>query len=119
MTAPARHPAPPADTPRPSGTGLARVEVRAPEADRPLVRALARRLSEGGPDAERLRALMRDALSTGGPETGGVLAALRRSPLVGADGTSTPGSRERTVPSVSSPDGCCRWTSARRWSGRA
>ncbi|WP_299440679.1 hypothetical protein [uncultured Rhodospira sp.] len=85
MTAPARHPAPPTRTPRPSGRELARVQVRAPEADRPLVRALARRLSEGGPDAERLRALVRDALGTEGAETGGVLASLRRSPMAGAD----------------------------------
>jgi len=85
MTASAQHPPDQTQTRRSSGRDLARVQVRAPEADRPLVRALARRLSEGGPDAERLRALVRDALGTEGAETGGVLASLRRSPMVGAD----------------------------------
>jgi hypothetical protein len=85
MTTPAQPSAPQTPTSRPSGAELVRVEVRAIEADRPLVRALARRLSEGGPDAERLRTLVSQALAPDPTETGGVLAALRRSPLVGAD----------------------------------
>lgn len=65
--------------------GLARFEVQGLPADRALIRSLARRLAEDGPDAERLRATMRDRLSDEPPHTGGILAALRRSPLVGED----------------------------------
>jgi hypothetical protein len=66
-----------------SERGLARFEVLGLDADRDLIRSLARRLAEQGPDAKRLRA----AVSQTGepPKKGGILAALRRSPLVGAD----------------------------------
>lgn len=63
--------------------GLARFEVMAPERDRDLIRALARRLADD--DAEALRAeIGRRVLGEARPR-GGVLAALRRSPLVGAE----------------------------------
>ena len=64
--------------------GLARFEVLGLDADRKLIRSLARRLAENGPAAKRLRATVNDTLS-GAPKKGGILAALRRSPLVGAD----------------------------------
>lgn len=67
------------------GRGLARFEVKAPDSDRELIRALARRLAEAGPEAERVRATVRKAVAGEPPKTGGILAALRRSPLVGAD----------------------------------
>ncbi len=65
--------------------GLARFEVRGLDADRDLIRSLARRLSESGPEAARIRAAVTRTLSGDPPRTGGVLAALRRSPLVGSD----------------------------------
>lgn len=64
--------------------GMARFEVLGRAADRALIRALARQLAEDGPDASRLRAALQAA--PGEPsKTGGILAALRQSPLVGAD----------------------------------
>ena len=68
-----------------SEQGLARFEVVGLDADRALVRTLARRLAEGGPEAERVRATLSRSLSSEPPRTGGIAAALRRSPLVGAD----------------------------------
>ena len=63
--------------------GLARFEVLGRDTDRALIRALARRLAEDGPEALELRSAIR---AIGGEEgkKGGILAALRRSPLVGA-----------------------------------
>ena len=65
--------------------GLARFEVLGLDADRKLIRSLAKRLAEDGPAAKRLRATVNRNLSGGSPRKGGILAALRRSPLVGAD----------------------------------
>jgi hypothetical protein len=65
--------------------GLARFGVLGLDADRDLIRALARRLMEEGPEATRLRATVRQSLAGEPPKQGGILAALRRSPLVGAD----------------------------------
>ncbi len=66
--------------------GLVRFDVVAPAADRALVRALVRKLSEDSADAARLRAAVKQTvLGDEPPKTGGVLAALRRAPLVGAD----------------------------------
>lgn len=65
--------------------GFARVEITALHADRDLLRSLARRLAEEGPDAERIRAVVKRAITGEPPKAGGVLAALRRSPLVGAE----------------------------------
>ena len=65
--------------------GLARFEVLGRDADRDLIRSLARRLAEDGPDASRLRAAVSQTITGDPPKKGGILAALRRSPLVGAD----------------------------------
>jgi hypothetical protein len=65
--------------------GLARFEVLGLYTDRDLIRSLARRLSEDGAEASRLRTAVNQALSGEPPARGGILAALRRSPLVGAD----------------------------------
>lgn len=65
--------------------GLARFEVLGRHADRDLIRSLARRLAEEGPEASRLRAVVRQSVADETPRSGGILAALRRSPLVGAD----------------------------------
>ena len=65
--------------------GMARFEVLGLDGDRALIRSLARRLAEDGPDASRLRAAVTQTMSDEPPRTGGILAALRRSPLVGND----------------------------------
>jgi hypothetical protein len=65
--------------------GMARFEVLGRDADRDLIRSLARRLAEDGPDASRIRAVVSRTLCGEPPKKGGILAALRRSPLVGAD----------------------------------
>lgn len=68
-----------------SGRGLARFEVLGLEADRALIRSLARRLAGDDPDAPKIRAALTGAMAANPPRKGGILAALRRSPLVGAD----------------------------------
>ena len=65
--------------------GMARFEVLGLRGDRNLIRSLARRLAEGGPDSARIRATVSRTIAGEPPNKGGVLAALRRSPLVGAD----------------------------------
>ncbi len=65
--------------------GLSRFKVIAREADRDLIRSLARRLAEDGPGATQFRAAVARTLDAEPPKTGGILAALRRSPMVGAD----------------------------------
>jgi len=65
--------------------GLVRFEVLGLEADRALIRSLARRLAGSGPDAARIRALVSRAVSGDAVVKGGILDALRRSPLAGAD----------------------------------
>ena len=65
--------------------GMARFEVIGLDSDRELIRSLARRLAENGDAASVLRAAVSRTLSSEPPRKGGVLAALRRSPLVGAD----------------------------------
>jgi len=65
--------------------GMARFEVLGLDADRDLIRSLARRLAEDGPDASRLRSAVSQTIGGEPPRKGGILEALRRSPLVGAD----------------------------------
>lgn len=65
--------------------GFTRFEVMALESDRELIRTLARRLAEEGPEAEQVRAVVKTAVSGEPPKPSGILTALRRSPLVGAD----------------------------------
>ncbi|MCE1237112.1 MAG: hypothetical protein LWW93_12250 [Hyphomicrobiales bacterium] len=65
--------------------GLARFEVQGLDRDRGLIRRLARRLAEDGPEAQRLRRDVERSIGGEPPKTGGILAALRRSPLVGVD----------------------------------
>ena len=68
-----------------SARGLTRFEVLGLGDDRNLIRSLARRLAEEGPEASRLRAAVSQAIAGTPPKKGGILAALRRSPLVGAE----------------------------------
>lgn len=65
--------------------GLARFEVLGRDTDRDLIRSFAKRLAEDGPDAERLRATVSQGIAGPPPRKGGILEALRRSPLVGTD----------------------------------
>ena len=65
--------------------GMARFEVLGLDSDRDLIRSLARRLADDGPGAAQLRARVSQTMSGEPPSKGGILAALRRSPLVGAD----------------------------------
>jgi hypothetical protein len=64
--------------------GVARFEVLGLESDRDLIRALAKKLAQDDQEANRIRSeVMRTVCDA--PPKGGILAALRRSPLVGAD----------------------------------
>ncbi len=65
--------------------GMARFEVLGLDADRDLIRSLAKRLAEDDPDASRIRTAVTRTIAGEPPRKGGILAALRRSPLVGAD----------------------------------
>lgn len=65
--------------------GMARFEVLGLDHDRELIRAVARRLSRDDPDARRIRSTLKRTLAGATPPQGQILAALRRSPLVGAD----------------------------------
>jgi len=64
---------------------MSRFQVIGLQTDRDLIRALAKRLAEGGPEASRLRAAISHAMTEAPTQKGGILATLRRSPLVGAD----------------------------------
>ena len=65
--------------------GLARFEVLGRDGDRDLIRSLARKLAEDTAEASELRATVSRSIAGEPPRKGGILAALRRSPLVGAD----------------------------------
>ena len=68
-----------------SERGLARFEVLGRDADRDLIRSLARRLAEDSPQAAQLRVVVSQTISGNPPKKGGILAAFRRSPLVETD----------------------------------
>jgi hypothetical protein len=80
-----------------SKRGMARFEVLGRDADRELIRSLARRLTADDKAASQIRATLRETLVGESPGKGRILAALRRSPLVGAGLTLrravTPGRR--------------------------
>ena len=63
-----------------SERGLVRFEVLGLASDRDLIRSLARQLADHGPDAALIRAAVAQIIPGEAPKTGGVLAALRRSP---------------------------------------
>jgi hypothetical protein len=65
--------------------GMARFEVLGLAADRELIRSMARRLADNGPEAQELRAIVHRRIEAEPRKKGGILAALLRSPLVGAD----------------------------------
>jgi hypothetical protein len=63
---------------------MARFEVLGLDTDRHLIRSLAKRLADSGPDAMRIRDTVRGSITDRTPKKGGILMALRRSPWVGA-----------------------------------
>jgi hypothetical protein len=65
--------------------GISRYEVRGLAKDKELVRKFAKRLAEDDADAARLRTEVSKQVSDELPRRGGIWAALRRSPAVGAD----------------------------------
>ena len=65
--------------------GMVRFEVMGCTTDRKLIRLFAKRLAEDGEDGARLREYVRQEISGTARRTGTILAALRRSPLVGED----------------------------------
>jgi hypothetical protein len=65
--------------------GMARFEVLGLDTDRELIRSLAKRLAGNGPDSARIRDTVRLTISGEPSKKGGILDALRRSPLVGVD----------------------------------
>ena len=68
-----------------SQRGMARFEVLGLSTDRELIRTLARKLAEDNAEAQQIRASMHRCIQAQPLSKGGILAALRRSPLVGAD----------------------------------
>jgi len=65
--------------------GMARFEVLGLSEDRELIRSLARRLAEDGPASREIRSSIRQTVLTEPGKKGGILAALRASPLVGVE----------------------------------
>lgn len=65
--------------------GMARFEVIGRDGDRELIRSVAKRLAEGGADADRLRAAVNQSISGEPPRKGGILKALLASPLIGSE----------------------------------
>lgn len=65
--------------------GLARFEVLGLDGDRALIRSLARRLAEDGPESARIRDVVTKTISEGPSKKGGVIAALRSFPLEDAE----------------------------------
>lgn len=61
------------------------------ESDRDIIRSLAKRLTKGGVEADRIRTKIGKALDS----KGGIVAALLRSPLIGAELDLT---RDRELP---------------------
>ena len=64
--------------------GLTRFEVQGRASDKELLRTLARKLAEESTEAARIRTTVSGAVKING-KTGGIWAALRSSPLVGAE----------------------------------
>jgi len=65
--------------------GIARFEVLGLESDRDLIRSLAKRLTRNDPEAAQIRYEVSRKITDEPSKKGGILAALRRSPLVGID----------------------------------
>lgn len=64
---------------------MSRYEVRGLNRDKELVRQLARQLAVGDAAAKRLRKELTEKTAAGTQSGANILAALRRSPLVGTE----------------------------------
>ncbi|NTH12017.1 hypothetical protein G6L99_07785 [Agrobacterium rhizogenes] len=64
--------------------GLVRFEVTGRDGDREIVRTFARRLAEGGPESDKLRAAVNES-GAEPPMKGGIVRALLASPLIGSE----------------------------------
>jgi hypothetical protein len=64
--------------------GLSRFEVRGLPKDKSLIREFAKRLALRDSESERLRTELGERIGGASGRKGGILAALRRSPLVGS-----------------------------------
>jgi len=69
---------------RARAAGLARCEILCRKDDRPLLQAVARKLSAGGSAEEALRDQLADILPAKPETRGRIYAALRASPLAGS-----------------------------------
>lgn len=65
--------------------GVKRFEVIGLDRDRDLIRSLAKRLAEDDPETSGIRETVRQSIGQPAPRKGGILDALRRSPLLGAE----------------------------------
>ena len=65
--------------------GVARFEVLGLDADRDLIRSLAKMLAQNDEESNHIRLQVRQTVSGLPQKKGGILAALRRSPLVGLE----------------------------------
>lgn len=70
---------------RQAEAGITRFEVAALRRDKELIRRVAKRLAEAGPEAEAVRTQLQQAIDDAQPRRGGIWLALRGSPLVGAE----------------------------------
>jgi hypothetical protein len=68
-----------------SQRGVARFEVLGLDSDRELIRALARRLVENNAETDEIRTTLQNKVLAPATTKGGILTALRRSPMVGAE----------------------------------
>ena len=68
-----------------SEKGMARFEVLGLETDRELIPSLARRLASNDADSAGIRTTVRACVLVRPTRKGGILEALRRSPMVGAE----------------------------------
>ena len=65
--------------------GMARFEVVGRDDDCELIRSFAKRLAEGGAEADRLRAAVNQSIGGQPPKKGGIVRALLASPLIGSE----------------------------------
>ncbi|MBO0661760.1 hypothetical protein J1C48_04160 [Jiella sp. CQZ9-1] len=77
---------------------MARFEVLGRHEDRDLIQSFAHRLAGDGADAARLRTILDRETVKVPSQTGRILSALRRSPLVGSDLDLSRESEERPLP---------------------
>ena len=66
-------------------SGVARFEVLGLDSDKELIRAIARKLVESNAETNKIRTSLQKKVFAPAKTKGGILAALRRSPMVGAD----------------------------------